>query len=73
MKALEFFQDSTGQLSNMRLNATLIVVAFVMVWVVTSLNAGNLQPIPEVMGWVVAAGFGGKATQRMFEEKKKPQ
>lgn len=67
MKLLEFFAEDNGQLSNMRLNATLLVMSgcFVVVYATVSGKLdGNIIAAATLL---VTLGIGGKAVQKKDE------
>ena len=70
MRVVEFFQNSEGQLSAMRLAFIVWIFGIFGVWTFASIKAGALQNIPESILYFVGILVTGKFTQRAVEKKK---
>lgn len=67
MKLLEFFAEDNGQLSNMRLNATMLVLSGCFVVVYTAVQGKLDGNIIAAATLLVTLGIGGKAVQKKDE------
>ena len=79
MNFMQFFQDSTGANSNMRLMVTLVVVAIIGTWLVANMvmawqalkGHGSLAIVPmdANMIWALGVALGAKTAQAVVENK----
>lgn len=69
MKLLEFFSESNGQLSNIRLNATALIFTGCFLAVYTCIQNRLDANVISMATLLVTLGLGGKLIQKPTEEK----
>jgi hypothetical protein len=68
MNPAEFLQEDNGGLSSTRLAFLLWVVGVLVVWIVGSLKAGELQSIDNSIITILGILMGGKVVQKFGEK-----
>lgn len=63
----EFFQEANGSFSSSRLAFLLWAIGTLVVWILTSVKAGALQPIPESALMILGMLMTGKVVQKWAE------
>lgn len=80
MNLMQFFQDGTGENSNMRLLVAIVVIAIVVTWVAANIamawnamHGGHLAIVPmdDKMLWAIGIALSGKVAQAAVENKSK--
>jgi hypothetical protein len=70
MKFLEFFSEANGTLSNIRLNATMLIFCGCMILVYPVIQGKTIDANSiAAAGLLITSGLGGKLIQKGQEEK----
>jgi hypothetical protein len=72
MSLLEFFQEDNGGLSATRLAFLLWATGVLVVWIISSLTNGKLQPIDSSVTTILGILMVGKVVQKFGEKPGQP-